>query len=143
MRDINTICIDFHGVLTNGRINITADGRTQFECVSTRDIAAIRELIAKGWAVYIVTSSKSPIIDAYCKKVGCEKIQDRLKHNVFPNQQYIAIGDSAFDIEMLKSAAQAYCPADAEDVVKNIEGITWLQTSGGDGCVAELLQLLK
>lgn len=142
MRDINTICIDFHGVLTNGRINIASDGHTSYETVHVKDTAAIRELIARGWEVYVITSSKSPIIDVYCNKVGCVKIQSRLKQKVFTDRPYIAIGDSAFDCEMLRGAVTAYCPADAEDVVKDVPNIVWLETQGGEGCVAELLKKL-
>lgn len=141
-KSINTICIDFHGVLTNGRMQIASDGTTAYETVHVKDTAAIRELIARGWEVYIVTSSKSPIIDIYCKKVGCVKIQDRLKQRVFTDRPYIAIGDSAFDCEMLRNAEIAYCPADAEDVVKDVPNVVWLQTPGGEGCIAEMLPKL-
>jgi 3-deoxy-D-manno-octulosonate 8-phosphate phosphatase KdsC-like HAD superfamily phosphatase len=142
LESINTICIDFHGVLTDGRMQISSDGMTAYETVHVKDTAAIRELIARGWEVYVVTSSKSPLIDVYCKKVGCVKIQDRLKQRVFLDRPYIAVGDSAFDVQMLKGAAKAYCPADAEDVVKETEGVIWLETNGGEGVVAELLKKL-
>lgn len=138
-KSINTLCIDFHGVLTNGRLQIASDGHTSYETVHVKDIAAIRELIARGWEVYIVTSSKSPIIDVYCNKVGCVKIQDRLKRSVFIGRPYIAVGDSAFDVGMLENAVTAYCPADAEDVVRSIPGINVLASSGGEGCIAEIL----
>lgn len=141
-KSINTICIDFHGVLTNGRMQIASDGHTSYETIHVKDTAAIRELIAKGWEVYIVTSSKSPIIDIYCDKVGCVKIQDRLKRNIFIDRPYVAVGDSAFDVGMLENAEYAYCPADAEDVVRSIPGINILKTSGGEGCIAEILKHL-
>lgn len=136
------VAIDFHGVLTDGKLNITADGKTPYETVHVRDIAAIRELIARGYEVYIVTSSKSPIIDAFCQKVKCNKITDRLKRNVFTDQQYIAVGDSAFDCELLKNAYKSYCPADAEQVVKELPNINILKTKGGGGCISEILNEL-
>lgn len=141
-KSINTICIDFHGVLTSGRMQIASDGTTAYETVHVKDTAAIRELVARGWEVYIVTSSKSPIIDVYCNKVGCVKIHSRLKQKIFTDRPYIAIGDSAFDCEMLRNAEVAYCPADAEDVVKDVPHIIWLDTPGGEGCVAEILKKL-
>lgn len=135
---LDKICIDFHGVLTNGKINIAADGETKYEAVHVKDISAIRQFIAEGWEVYIVTSSSCPIIDAYCKKVGAVKISNRVKDDLFTPKSYIAIGDSSFDVQFMKSAALAYCPADAERVVKGIPYVSILETKGGEGCIAEM-----
>lgn len=140
---MNKICIDFHGVLTNGKINISSDGKTQYEAVHVKDVAAIRELIALGYEVYIVTASSSPIIDAYCKKVGCVKIQNRTKKDLFPKDSYLAIGDSVFDYEFLLDARFAFCPADSDKVILDNSEIVTLNNKGGDGCVAELLEFLK
>lgn len=141
MGSASTILIDFHGVLTNGKINISADGQTQYETVHTKDIAAIRELIANGFAVYIITSSDSKIIDAYCNKVGCVKIHSRIKSaDILVNYQpYIAIGDSAFDLNLLLCAYLAFAPADADPVLLLNSKITTLKCKGGDGCIAEIL----
>lgn len=139
----NKICIDFHGVLTNGKVNITSDGEYLFETVIVRDIAAIRELIAMGFEVYIITSSKSKIIDSFAKKVGCEKITSRIKDDLFIDTEYIALGDSAFDYKFLLNAYIAFCPKDAEDVLLEDGRIQILRTKGGDGCVYELLQWIK
>lgn len=138
----NTICIDFHGVLTNGKINIAADGTTSYETVCVKDIAAIRELIARGFEVYIVTSSVSRIIDAYAKKVGCIKIQSRVKDDLFAGKKYLAIGDSSFDYKFLRNAVVGFCPSDAEDVLLTDPKIIKLKTRGGDGCIYELLSLI-
>ncbi len=135
----NIIAIDFHGVLTDGKITITASGTTSFEHVHVKDIAAIRELIARGYEVYVVTSSSSPIIDAYCEKVGCIKIESREKLDLFDNP-YVAVGDSAFDYNMLLKAERAYCPADAEDVLRKDPKIHKLKAKGGSGCIAEILK---
>lgn len=140
---MHKICIDFHGVLTNGKINISSDGHTQYEAVHVKDVAAIRELIALGFEVYIVTASTSPIIDAYCKKVGCIKITSRVKQNLFEKDSYIAIGDSAFDFQFLLDSKLAFCPADAETLVLQNKDIIPLKTKGGDGCIAEMLEILK
>lgn len=137
---INIICIDFHGVLTNGRRGISSDGYTDFEYIHIKDTSAIRELAARGYEVYILTSSSSPIIDEYCRRLGVIKIQDRLKQNIFTDKPYVAIGDASFDVGMLKNAEIAYCPADAEDVIRAIPGINILKTNGGDGCIGEILK---
>ena len=142
LREVNIICIDFHGVLTNGKINVAANGATHYECVHVKDISAMRELAARGFEVYIVTSSSSPIIDAFCKKVGCVKIESRVKDDVLKDKAFVAIGDSSFDYKFLLNAKLAFCPADSEDVLLNDPHINVLQTRGGEGCVYELLKLV-
>lgn len=134
------ILIDFHGTLTNGVLNIGHDG-TMFESVCVRDIRAIRELIAYGYEVYIVTQSSSKIIDAYCKKVGCEKYVVRDKSQIeFEN--YIAIGDDVPDVPMLRKAVVAYAPKNCHQSVRDVPGIKICNNKGGDGIIDELLPYL-
>lgn len=135
------ILIDFHGVLTDGKLNITHDGKTFFESCHTRDVRAIRELIARGWEVYIVTASSSPIVDAFCKKVGATQIHARDKSDL-GLKDYIAVGDDAWDIPMLKNAKEAYCPCDADPEVLAIPGIRVLGVKGGHGFVAHLVRII-
>lgn len=131
------ILIDFHGVLTDGKLNITHDGQTMFESVNVRDIRAIRELIAYGNEVYIITASSSPIIDAYCRKVGCEKMVLRDKSQVPFDEPFVAIGDDAWDIPMLRKTETAFCPSDA---IRDIGcHVTRLRSKGGEGVIDEFL----
>lgn len=132
------ICIDFHGVLTDGKLNITHDG-VLFESCHVRDTRAIRELVAKGFEVYIVTASDSKIIETYCDKVGCERIVKRDKSQM-PFDDYIAIGDDVYDIPMLLKANKAFCPADADVALLNNPKIKKLATKGGKGVIAELVR---
>lgn len=135
----STICIDFHGVLTDGKLNITHDGKTFFESCHTRDVRAIRELVARGWEVYIVTASSNPIVDAFCRKVGVTQIHARDKSEL-GLKDYIAVGDDAWDIPMLKNAKEAYCPSDADQVVISQPYVKVLGARGGKGVIAELVR---
>ena len=137
----STICIDFHGVLTDGKLNITHDGKTFFESCHARDVRSIRELIARGWEVYIVTASHSPIVEAFAKKVGAMIIQARDKSDI-GMKDYIAIGDDAWDIPMLEAAKEAYCPSDADPAVLSLPNVKVLGVKGGHGVIAELLRRL-
>lgn len=136
-----TLYIDFHGVLTDGKLHMAHDGKTMFESVHHRDITAIRELVARGFDVTIVTASDSPIIASYCEKVGCSRLVLRDKSNL-PHTPFFAIGDSTWDIPMLEQAIQAYCPADADESVRNLPDIYVLNANGGHGCLAELVKIL-
>lgn len=136
-----TILIDFHGVLTDGKLNMSHDG-VLFESMHVRDTRAIRELIAMGYEVVIVTASTSKIIDAYCNKVGCEKLVIRDKSKV-PYTDFIAIGDDVIDLPMLQKAKRAFCPFDADWAVRNSGGIETLKTDGGKGCIAEMIRFIS
>lgn len=142
-KDINVVCIDFHGVLTDGRMTITHDGQYTFDHIHTRDVRAIRELIAKGYEVYIVTSSSSPIIKHFADKVGAELFVLRNKMDMIPfgtkDRKFIFVGDDSWDVGVLNYAAEKYCPADADYSVRSIPGINILETKGGHGVIAELI----
>lgn len=130
------ILCDFHGVLTNDKLNISHDGTTMFESVCTKDIRAIRELQANGFEFYIVTASDSPIIKAFANKVGCGVIVERDKANLSINEPYIAIGNDVWDLPMLKKAAMAFIPYDSS--LESLQDIR-LSTNGGNGVIAELI----
>lgn len=138
---IQTLLIDFDGVLTDGKKTIDHTGQTMFKNVHSRDNRAIRELIAKGWEVVIVSADKWKGAEEYAHKLGAMFMHMRDKSQV-PFENYAAIGDDAWDVKMLLKASIAYCPADADSSVLNIPGITVLKTKGGHGVIAELLPLL-
>lgn len=144
MKIANAILIDFHGVLTDGRQTISQDGAYMFDHVHVRDTRAIRELVARGYDVNIVTASGSPIILAFARKLRVNLIIAREKRHVLDlfDEEFIAIGDDAWDIAILKAAKRAFCPNDADSAVKAVEGIEILTAKGGHGVIAELLPLL-
>lgn len=135
------VLCDCDGVLTDGKLFIDQNGGIS-KSFHTRDVRAIKEIISMGYEFIIITASSWKGIESFQKKTGSHVIVERNKVNIkFDN--YIAIGDDSWDIEMLKKAAIKYCPADAIDEVKNIENIIKLSTNGGYGCIAELLIELK
>ena len=58
------------------------------------------------------------------------------------NDGYIAISDDIPDMELLEKATIAFCPADAEEEIKNIDGIIVLSRKGGDGCFREAVNMI-
>lgn len=138
------IIVDNDGVLTDGKVYVTHKGE-KFKAMNNKDNTAIAELIQMGHEVHIVTASSWPGMDKYCSNLGVKVWNFRDKSNLIAihgGKPYYAIGDSAWDIEMLKKAEKAFCPADAEIEVRDIKGITILPRKGGDGILMEFLKYL-
>lgn len=140
MDGIKTILIDFHGVLTDGKMSISHDGKYMFDHVHVRDIRAMRQLLAEGYEVVIVTSSDSDIIKRFAEKIKCEVHVARDKSDI-PFTDFIAIGDDAWDVSMLRKAKKAFCPADADASV--LHYAMKLNSKGGEGVIAELLTQIR
>ena len=130
---------DFHGVLTDGKLNIAHDG-TMFESCCVRDVRALREFVANGWEVYIVTQSSSKIIETFAKKVGVEVIVSRNKTAAKPDRPFVMVGDDVADLPLFYGAERSFCPYDADSTVKTIAIV--LRSKGGEGVIAELATLL-
>lgn len=137
---LRRILVDADGVLTDGKLTIDHAGRKLFKTFSTRDIRAIRELVAHGYEVYIVTADSWPGIEAYAEKVGAQVRYERDK--VPDDEPYVGVGDDAWDVRMLEGAAEAFCPRDADESVRAIDGIHILPVRGGEGVMAEVVRRL-
>jgi 3-deoxy-D-manno-octulosonate 8-phosphate phosphatase (KDO 8-P phosphatase) len=136
-----TIVIDCDGVLTDGKLYIDHHGDKMFKAFHSRDIRALRELVANGYHVIIVTADDWPGSLHFAEKTGVELMVCRDKSKL-PYENYIAVGDDAWDVAMLAKASKAFAPADADLSVKRLCNITILNTNGGCGVIAELLHIL-
>lgn len=132
-------CIDVDGVLTDGKIWVTHKGEIS-KGFNSRDLAAIRELISNGHQVHIVTASSWPGAESYINKSGAEFHILRNKEEI-PFQYDVAVGDSAWDIPMLRKARFMFCPKDAQSEVRIMKDMNILQTKGGGGIMAELVEI--
>lgn len=138
---LHTLLVDCDGVLTDGRLHIDHTGEKMFKSFHTRDVRAIREFTSVGWEVYIVTADDWQGVFHFASKVGAHVLVSRDKSKIPAIvAPYVAIGDDAWDVGMLKKAKMAYAPMDADMSVKAIEGIRLTRSSGGQGIVAEVLR---
>ena len=138
----STLLIDCDGVLTDGRLHIDHTGEKMFKAFHTRDVRAIRELIYNGFEVVIITADDWPGIFHFAKKVGAvvEIVRDKGK---ITHPEYIAIGDDAWDIPMLRRAKKAFAPCNADQAVFNqVPSVITLATRGGEGVIADMLRHL-
>lgn len=138
---VNRLLVDCDGVLTDGRLTIDHNGEKQFKQFNTRDVRAIREFVFNGWEVILVSADDWPGLKHFAKKVGAEFYYCHDK-SCLPFENYIAVGDDAWDVCMLEKAYKGFIPSDADESVGFIENIKRLKTAGGQGIVAELARIL-
>lgn len=133
-----TILIDCDGVLTNGNLTIDHNGEKLFKQFHVRDVRAIRELVANGYEVVIISADDWPGIFHYAEKVGAVVHIAKDKSDI-PFENFIAIGDDAWDVKMLRNATMAFCPNDADRSVLRVNGIYRLEKDGGKGVISEMI----
>lgn len=144
----DVMIIDCDGVLTDGKLNIDPMGEKVFKSFHTRDVRAIRFLVASGIEVYIVSADGWEGGKKFADKVGAVYYELREKSQLLQyldGRHWWAVGDDAWDVQLLKKAERAFCPADADYSVWNMEpgfNLYNLNRKGGDGVIAELVYLM-
>ena len=66
----NIIITDADGVLTDGTLTIDHKGEKVFKKFHTRDVRAIRELVANGFEIYILSADEWEGTRHFAEKVG-------------------------------------------------------------------------
>ena len=132
-------CIDIDGCLTDGKIWVDHNGNIS-KGFNNRDLAGIRELIAHGHEVHLVTASSWPGAESYLKRSGATLHILRNKEEI-PFRYDIAVGDSAWDIPMLRKAKIMLCPYNSQSEVKLMADMNILNTKGGDGIMEEIVEI--
>lgn len=158
-KQIMTVLIDCDGVLTDGKVVYMHDGH-RTKSFNSRDIRAIKQLIAFGIDVIIVTQSSWNGADDFVKRTGAiiiktqdksyEAVQNALDRYDFATpgmyghlDNYCMIGDDVADIDLMRNekCVRAYCPIDADTLVR--DHAQQLSTKGGEGVLAEVVRILS
>lgn len=141
---LNLLLIDVDGVLTNSEIHVNHLGEVS-KTFHARDSRAIRQLVSEGWEVHILSTSGWPGLEKYKARSSAIVHSDFLKTEanlleVTGGRPYVAIGDDVWDLEMLRGAALALCPSDADTEVKRLGKVVQLGIPGGRGVIAEVVR---
>jgi len=144
MEEIKTLVLDVDGVLTDGKLYMGAGGEKMFKAFHTRHVRAIREFIARGFEVVLITADAWPGIKCFAEKVGAELIVERNKSTIVAgiNGPFMMVGDDVWDASLMKLAEYLFAPRNCDQALKMLDGIEILDINGGDGVVAELLNRL-
>jgi len=154
--EVKLFISDIDGVMTDGGMYYSERG-DELKKFNTRDGMAFELLRNKGVATGIITSENTELNSRRAKKLKVDylmqgkqygsKLDAALeickKENV-ELDEVAYIGDDINCYELLSSVGYAACPVDATKKIKEIPGITILNTKGGEGAVREFAhKLLK
>ncbi len=151
-QNIKLFAMDVDGVMTNGEIIYSDDGR-EFKIFNVKDGHGIAMLLrATAIDVAIITGRQSTITERRAQELGIRYLYQHVK-NKLPVLETLAdqlnlslseiayMGDDTPDIPILESVGLAVCPSDAVDDVKRICHYT-TESLGGRGAVREITDLL-
>lgn len=145
---------DIDGVLTDGGMYYSENG-DELKKFNTRDGMGFELLRNAGIKTGIITTENTKIAERRAAKLKVDYLYQGKKHGgklaaameicekeniTLRNVAYI--GDDINCIELLKAVGLPACPADAMQVVKNVENINVLQLKGGEGVVREFAELI-
>lgn len=150
-RAVRLVVLDVDGVLTDGRINIAADGEI-FKSFFVRDGLGIKMLQKTGIEVAILTGRTSAIVAERARELGITRV---LQGQRFKTPAYEALltelglsdretaymGDDVPDLPLLMRAGLPATPADG---IEDLDGIVAFRAAhpGGAGAVRELAELI-
>lgn len=149
MARVRAFVFDVDGVMTDGRLLITDEGKL-LRTFHIRDGYALRKAVERGYPVAIVSGGKSEGVVKRLNQLGITDIfmDAQEKESVLLNwlnargisgDQLVYMGDDMLDIPAMNHAALRACPSDAVQEVKNISNYI-SSLPGGAGCVRELIE---
>ena len=150
-KNIKLVIFDVDGVLTDGGLYFTDDGR-EMKKFNVKDGLGISLLIKHGIEVAVITGRNSVIVADRMRSLGVNHVyQGRLnKLETYENlkaalqiddQQVAFVGDDVIDIPIMDKCGLPVAVADAHESV--IEKACWiLSKKGGDGAARQVCDVL-
>ena len=149
LKEISTFVFDLDGVLTDGTVLVLNDG-LQARQMHVKDGLALQMALKNGYNVIIVSGGYSEPVIGRLNKLGVTEVYLDVKDKMNFLESYfldrgirweevLFMGDDLPDLEVLKKAKLACCPADAAIEVKKIS--TYISPiNGGYGCVRDVIE---
>ena len=149
LKDITTFILDVDGVMTNGKIIYTHDGKIDRQFY-TKDGYAIKYAISKGYRIAIISGGMQENVRTRLNSLGVEDVFLKAFNKIEVYQKFIEekkidpknilyMGDDNPDLDVLKVVGISSCPNDASVDVKSIcDYIS--HKDGGMGCVRDVIE---
>ena len=146
--EVDTIVIDFDGVLTDNSVYLNDSGQEWVKC-SRADGLAFDALRKLNKTVFILSSETNKVVSYRAKKLRVKVIQsidNKLDAvGLITNQGSISldrilyIGNDLNDLNIMKLCGYTACPSDSHPSIKNISNFV-LKSRGGEGVVREIVE---
>lgn len=148
---IELVIFDVDGVLTDGGLYFTDDGR-EIKKFNVKDGLGIVLLVKKGIEVAVITGRNSVIVADRMRSLGVNHIyQGRMnKLETYENlklalnisdRQVAFVGDDVIDLPIMRHCALSVAVADAHEEVK-AQAVLVLEQCGGMGAAREVCDLI-
>lgn len=142
---------DIDGVFTDGRIWMGSDG-VEYKAFSVRDGVGIKQLLAAGIEVAIISGRASTAVDRRMAELGVRRVvqgcdnkagalADILRDTGVDASQAAYLGDDTPDLPAMRLVGLPGAVADAHPDVR--AAVRWVSTQpGGFGAVREFCEML-
>jgi len=148
---IKLIVIDVDGTLTDGKIYYSNSGE-EIKAFNIKDGLMIKSWNALGKKSAIITGRTSKIVEKRAKELDIEFIRQGIKNKAEELQKIMKeldisydevaiIGDDMNDFSMLKLVYKSFAPYDSSSFIYDFVKYP-LNKKGGDGAVAEMIEIL-
>jgi 3-deoxy-D-manno-octulosonate 8-phosphate phosphatase (KDO 8-P phosphatase) len=150
-RGIRLLVLDVDGVLTDGRLYLSANGE-EFKAFHVRDGSGLVAVQKAGIVVAIISGRDSAAVRRRAEELGIRHVRqgvgdkaaalDELMREAGARAEEVAcVGDDSPDVPMLRKARLAVAVADAH--ASAVAAAHWVTTAkGGRGAVREVCDLL-
>lgn len=146
---IKAFFFDVDGVLTDGKILVTADGDL-LRSMNIKDGYAMKLAVEKGYQVAIISGGNSDGVTIRLKKLGINDVflavadkksvyLDLIKKYGLKKEEVLYMGDDMPDLEVMQMSGVAACPGDAVHQIK-ARCIYISAYLGGQGCVRDVIE---
>jgi 3-deoxy-D-manno-octulosonate 8-phosphate phosphatase (KDO 8-P phosphatase) len=149
LKHIKAFVLDVDGVMTNGMLMVTESGEflRQF---NIKDGYALQLAVKRGFKIAVVSGARSKGVEHHLRGLGITAIYLGLdsktaaynefidKNELSPNE-VLFMGDDIPDLELMKMAGLAVCPADAVEEIKEVAHYI-SPKNGGDSCVRDIIE---
>ncbi|WP_114690172.1 KdsC family phosphatase [Polynucleobacter necessarius] len=144
---VKILVLDVDGVLTNGQVWISADGKEALKAFDIQDGLGIKLLEQCGIPTAIITGRNSKMVLARCEELGIKHVHMGVEKKAIALEEVIkslgltsadcaVMGDDWPDLQMMKHAGLRICPAQGHEAVKEFSHLVTTQ-SGGNSAVRE------
>ncbi len=149
LKYIKAFVLDVDGVMTNGMLLVTESGEflRQF---NIKDGYALQLAVKRGFKIAVVSGARSNGVEHRLRSLGITDIylgldsktaayNEFIRKNGLLPEQVLFMGDDIPDLELMKKAGLAVCPADAVEEIKAVSHYI-SPKNGGDSCVRDILE---